>query len=140
MRLLLKTAGEPASHSMPGVVVIMTALCWLFGCEHKSAPPAPPKIADLKFPVMVIHNNTSIKIEENADELQQMHVNYASAPKTWPMLIDSEFNIYTMENLRSTKSGLWLMANPSGITPVAFDLKRAPESGLKPALDLIVQC
>jgi hypothetical protein len=38
-----------------------------------------------------------------------MHVNYVVMGKEPPALIDSALNLYLLEKLRSTKSGLWLI-------------------------------
>ena len=53
-----------------------------------------------------------------------MHTNNLTLNNEPPRLIDSSFNIFTMENLRSVHGGLWLMANPVAITEVTFDLKK----------------
>ena len=63
-----------------------------------------------------------------------MHVNHLILGTDGPaVLIDSEFVIFIMENLRSTRGGLWLMTHPSGVTPVTFGLKREKESGAEAA-------
>lgn len=95
-------------------------------------PKPSPKIDDLRFPVVVLQSGTVVY--ENAADLQVMHVNRITlAPPEPPVLIDSDFRLYTLEHLRSTHGGLWLMAHPSGLTPVAFELKRAAHSGLEAA-------
>ena len=52
-----------------------------------------------------------------------MHTNFLDLNNQAPRLIDSGFNIFMMQNLRSVHGGLWLMANPSAITDVTFELK-----------------
>ncbi len=97
----------------------------------------PPAIADLRFPVAVVHQSGGIVESSNADELQRMHVNYVVMGKEPPVLIDSGFRLYSLEKLRSTKSGLWLMMNPSGTTPVSFEMKSLP-SGAAAARDCLL--
>ena len=57
-----------------------------------------------------------------------MHTNYLKLNSGTPVLIDSEFKIYSLDNFQSTHGGLWLMAHPSEATDVTFDLK-AQKSG-----------
>lgn len=92
-------------------------------------------MADLHFPVAVLYSTSSCVLYNDAADLGVMHVNLVNGPEHAPTLIDSGFNIFTLENLRSTHGGMWLMAHPSGATEVAFELKTAPESGLQAALD-----
>jgi len=53
-----------------------------------------------------------------------MHTNYLTLNDRDPRLIDFKLNVYVMEKLRSVHGGLWLMAHPSEITEVTFELKR----------------
>jgi hypothetical protein len=100
---------------------LASLVSFLSGCVSK-----PPAISDLRFPVAVVHQSGGIVESSSADELQRMHVNYVVMGKEPPALIDSALNLYLLEKLRSTKSGLWLMMNPNGTTPVSFELKRLP--------------
>lgn len=52
-----------------------------------------------------------------------MHSNYLNLNNEAPVLIDSNFNIYSLDHFRSVHGGLWLMAHPSGATAVTFELK-----------------
>jgi hypothetical protein len=52
-----------------------------------------------------------------------MHTNYVVLSEATPVLIDSQFKIYAVERLRSTHNDMWLMAHPSGLTEVTFELK-----------------
>ena len=106
----------------------------------RAKPLPPPTVADLKFPVIVIHDGARFFIHRNADELHRLNVGMAMAYEHWPTLIDSDLRIYSMEKLRSTKGGLWLMANPTGVTPTSFELTRQPESGPDRARRLIINC
>jgi len=92
----------------------------LIGC-HKSNSSQTTK--DLQFPIIVLFGNSSILRCFGPEELKKMHSNYLTLNSQPPQLIDSGFNIFTMENLRSVHNGLWLMANPSGNTGVTFELK-----------------
>jgi hypothetical protein len=102
----------------------------LAGC---SPEPPPPTLTDLHFPVAVLYSNASTRLCKDASELGVMGVQLMINSNSPPVLIDSDFNIFTLEKLRSTHGDLWLMLHPSGDTEVAFDLKRAPKSGLDAA-------
>lgn len=93
----------------------------LVGC---SKPPPAPKMEKLQFPVVVLFENSSIRACSGPDELKLMHTNNLTLNNAAPHLIDSRYNIFTMENLRSVHGGLWLMANPVAITEVTFELKQ----------------
>jgi len=67
-----------------------------------------------------------------------MHTNYVVLSEGTPVLIDSQFKIYAMEGLRSTHNGMWLMAHPSGLTEVMFELK-AQRSGREAARELFMR-
>ena len=106
----------------------------LIGC---SKPPAP-KIEKLRFPVVVLFENSSVRLCSGPDELTKMHTNNLTLNNEPPHLIDSKFDIFTMENLRSVHGGFWLMANPVAITEVTFDLKQK-KSGRSEAQRLCVE-
>jgi hypothetical protein len=67
-----------------------------------------------------------------------MHSNYLTLNDQAPVLVDSDFNIYSLDHFRSMHGGLWLMANPSGTTEVAFKLK-AQEPGREKARAMFVR-
>lgn len=52
-----------------------------------------------------------------------MHTNYLTLNSEPPVLIDSDFKIYSLDHFQSVHGGLWLMAHPSGTTDVTFELK-----------------
>ena len=113
-----------------GYMTILSALLTLLsGCKAKQ----PPKVADLHFPVAVLFSNSSSVSYKDAADLGVMHVNLIMMTDQSPALIDSNFEIYTMDHLRSTHGGLWLMVHPSGNTEVEFTLLRAQKSGLEAA-------
>lgn len=115
-----------------GRLMKLTALLGLLsGCSPKPLPP--PKVEDLHFPVAVLYENTRVEICKDAADLHVMNVSRVRMFKDPPVLIDSGFAIYTLENLRSTHGGLWHMVNPTGLTEVLFDLKRAAKSGVEAA-------
>jgi hypothetical protein len=101
----------------------------LAGCSREP----PPVVADLHFPVAVLFSNSSAIRYDNAADLGVMPVQLVINSKFPPILIDSQFNILTLQKLSSIHGGLWLMVHPSGNTEVTFDLKRAPKSGLDAA-------
>lgn len=78
----------------------------------------------LQFPVVVLFENSSVRACSGPDELKRMHTNNLTLNNEPPHLIDSRFNIFVMENLRSVHGGLWLMANPVAMTEVTFELKQ----------------
>jgi hypothetical protein len=91
-----------------------------------------PSLDALQFPVVVLFGNSSILLCSGPAELTKMHTNYLTLNDRDPRLIDSKLNVYVMEKLRSVHGGLWLMAHPSEITEVTFELKRQ-KSGQKEA-------
>jgi hypothetical protein len=101
----------------------------LTGCT----PAPPPKVSDLQFPVVVLYTNASTRVFKDATDLGQMNTQTVINSNSPPVLVDSAFNIFTLEKLQSIHGGLWLMAHPVGITEVTFDLQRAPKSGLDAA-------
>ncbi len=110
-------------------------LALLTGCRAKPLPP--PTVADLHFPVVVIFGTTSVVKFADADDLGTMKISSLNAVTGPPPLIDSSFAIYTLEKLGSTHNWLWLMINPTGSTPVKFELARAPKSGIEVARELM---
>lgn len=111
---------------------ILSLFALLTGCSK----PQPPKVADLHFPVAVLYSNGSNVTYTDAADLGVMRVGHVLATGDLPVLIDSDFKIYTLEKLQSTHGGLWLMANPVGNTEVTFDLKRAEKSGADAAREI----
>ena len=91
-----------------------------------------PKIEALHFPVVILFGNASIRLCKGPSELTRMHSNYLTLNDQTPVLVDSDFNVYSLDNFRAVHGGLWLMANPSGATDVTFKLK-AQRSGREAA-------
>ena len=111
-----------------------TLLIVLFaGCRGNPEPT----VADLHFPVVVIYGTTSVVLYPDARALGFASIASLNAVKGPPPLIDSDFNIYILEELASTHGSLWLMTHPTGNTPVTFKLARAPESGIAVARKLM---
>ena len=121
--------------TLPGVVLRAALAVLLAGCRAKPQPP--PTVADLHFPVVVLFENAPATIFQNAADLGTMRIGYLHALKGPPPLIDSSFHIYTLSGLASTHGGLWLLANPTGVTPVTFQLEPSPKSGLAAARELM---
>ena len=107
----------------------------LAGCRVQ--PPPPPSIADLHFPVAVIFGNASVVLFKDAGDLGIMQIGNLNTVTGPPSLIDSTFAIYSMVKLGSTHNGLWLMAHPTGPTPVTFELERASKTGIEAARELM---
>jgi hypothetical protein len=104
------------------------------GCRAKAPPPS---VADLHFPVAVIFGKAGVVMFKDAQDLGTMRIGHLNGVISPPPLIDSHFSIYTLAKLGSTHGGLWLMAHPTGFTPVTFELERAPKSGIEAARELI---
>lgn len=104
----------------------------LTGCRAK-----PPTVADLKFPVAVNYQRAAVVLFTDATDLSTMSLGQLNGISGPPPLIDSSFTIYTLKDLRSTHGSLWLMAHPTGLTPVTFNLERAPKSGIEAARELM---
>ena len=102
---------------------------FLAGCEQEK----PPAVEGLHFPVAVLYSNTALSVFKDAGDLKMMNTQLVINSDTPPVLIDSAFTIYSLDKLRSIHGGLWLMANPVGLTGVTFDLTKAPTSGLDAA-------
>src|SRR3954451_8440556 len=81
----------------------------VLGC---SKPAPAPKMEKVQFPVVVLFESSSVRACSGPDELKRMHTNNLTLNNEPPHLVDSRFNIFRMENLRSVHGGLWLMANP----------------------------
>ena len=112
--------------------IVCLSLC--ASCSKKS----PPKIESLQFPVVILFGNSATRVCKDPADLTTMHTNYLVLSEGTPVLIDSQFKIYAMERLRSTHNGMWLMAHPSGLTEVTFELK-AQRSGRDAARELFTR-
>lgn len=110
-------------------------LALVTGCRAKPLPP--PSVADLKFPVAVNYQRAAVVLFTDATDLGTMSLGQMNGISGPPPLIDSSFAIYTLKDLRSTHGSLWLMANPTGFTPVTFTLERAPKSGIEAVREII---
>ena len=115
----------------------LAAIVCLSLCASCGKEP-PPKIEGLQFPVVILFENSGTRVCKDPADLTTMHTNYLVLNKGTPVLIDSQFNIYTVEGLRSTHNGMWLMAHPSGLTEVTFELK-AQRSGREAARELFTR-
>jgi hypothetical protein len=82
-----------------------------------------PQISQLRFPVVLLFENSGPLLCQEPAAVKTMHTNYLKLNNDPPILIDSDFNIYSLEQFRSVHGGLWLMTHPSGATEVAFELK-----------------
>lgn len=112
--------------------IVCLSLC--ASCSKES----PPKIESLQFPVVILFGNSAMRVCKELADLTMMHTNYLVLSKGTPALIDSQFKIYAVEGLRSTHNGMWLMAHPSGLTEVTFELK-AQKSGREAARELFTR-
>lgn len=120
---------------MNGIVRWTFLLALLAGCRGRSAPP--PTVEDLRFPVVVIYGKSSAVLFQDATALGTARIADLNAVEGPPPLIDSDFNVYTLRELSSTHDSPWLMAHPTGSTPVTFRLERAEKSGVETARELM---
>lgn len=97
----------------------LLGLLLFVSCKEEPAP----RISALRFPVVVLFSSSSSRVCRDAGELTNMHTNYLTLNSGAPVLIDSEFKIYSLDHFQSTHGGLWLMAHPSAMTEVTFELK-----------------
>jgi hypothetical protein len=122
--------------------LLVSGTVWLIGCDRKAPRPAPKPAAisadAVVFPAMWVFGDTSVMPLENAGQLNTLHVNYVNREET-RRLVDSALKVYRVSNLRSTKSGAWQMANPSGTTPIAFDLEIEAE-GIDAVRKAVAEC
>lgn len=103
-----------------------------------SAPP-PVLAEDLAYPVLVLFPQSgSVRHDDTAD-LRMMGVQRVMGYDGTVMLIDSRLDIYRLDGLASTHSGLWLMAHPSGRTEVRFELHRIGQADIEQARRLILE-
>jgi hypothetical protein len=124
---------------------LLRALRWLVpcafftACERTPIPPAAsqPSVNDLQFPVAVVFGRASVVKFTDSTDLGTMLVQNLITVDGPPALIDSHFVVYHLAKLRSTHNGLWLMANPTGVTPVTFELQRDPKTGIATARALL---
>ena len=114
-------------------LIVTTAVGLLAGC----AKQPPPKPADLAYPVLVLFEQGGAVRHDNAGDLAMMAVQRIMASASSPLLIDSRLDIYSLDDLESVHSGLWLMANPSGLSEVRFVLHRLATADLRRARQLI---
>ncbi len=106
--------------------LIAAGLLVAFFCGSCSKNKPAPTIESLRFPVVILFGNASLRLCPALPELTRMHSNYLNLNNETPVLIDSDFNIYGLDHFRSVHNGLWLMANPSAVTEVAFELIPQP--------------
>jgi hypothetical protein len=106
---------------------------FLSGCRDQP----PPSVGDLRFPVVVIYGTSSAVLFQNPQALSSARIADLNAVTEPPPLIDSDFKIHILQGLSSTHSSLWLMAHPTGSTPVRFRLERATDSGIEAARALM---
>ena len=119
----------PCFAALQVVVLLLFTSC--------SKEPAP-KIDGLSFPVVMLFGNASTRVCNEPAELTTMHTNYIVLNQQDPTLIDANFKIFAVYRLRSVNGGGWLIANPSALTDVTFELK-PQKSGRDAARALFAQ-
>lgn len=110
----------------------------VLGAFATCRPRSAPNIESLRYPIVILFANSSALLCSGPADFKEVHTNYVVLNDQPPVLIDSDFKIYALNHFRSVHGGLWLMANPSGVTEVAFDLD-SKKSGLAEARRLFEQ-
>lgn len=110
------------------------------GCGPEPTAKTTAAEPTLRFPAILVWTGESARIVWPENALKTMHVNYVTGHQPQPVVIDSDLNIYDLLDLRMTQSGLALMLNPNGVTPIAFTLKPHASQGLDAARGLINGC
>ncbi|HOX72647.1 MAG TPA: hypothetical protein PLR28_06225 [Dokdonella sp.] len=129
-RILSRLAASIACKAL----IVTIAVGLLAGCAK---PPPPPKAVDLAYPVLVLFEQSGAVRHDDAGDLAMMAVQRIMASASSPLLIDSRLDIYRLDDLESVHSGLWLMANPSGLSEVRFALHRESTADLRRARQLV---
>ena len=108
---------------------------FLAGC---GSAPTQPVVSDLQFPVLVIYLNAGHERFDDAASLGDMSMQSVLMYKEPPFLIDSAMRIFQLADLKSTKSGLAIMASGgAGRTPVSFTLTATSDAGVVAARGLV---
>lgn len=113
------------------------AACMLLGAACSAPPPVSPE--DLAYPVLVLFPQSGSVRHDDAADLRVMSVQRVMGANGAVMLIDSRLDIYRLDKLESTHSGLWLMAHPNGQTDVGFELQRIGRADIEQARRLILE-
>jgi hypothetical protein len=96
--------------------------------------PPKPVVSDLRFPVLVIFPGAGHESFNDATSLHDMSMQRVLMHKDVPLLIDSDFRIFHLTDLKSTKSGLSIMVSGGvGRTPVSFTLTSTSDAGIAAA-------
>ena len=100
----------------------------------------PATVADLKFPVIVVEEGESARVEVDAAGMQKM--SGKRQPAEGAFVIDSDLKMYTQENVKCTTNSIgWLAHYAVGWRlTYEFDLKRCKESGLEAAKAKVLSC
>lgn len=118
-------------------MAVLTALLSLFGCRR--ATPAPT-VAELKFPVLLVTENVSLKACPAEEDLTRLHSNYLDLSQgERRFVIDSDFRICQVLNLRSTRSPYLRMLTGPGTVAVQFEMEETA-GGLEAARKMVLGC
>ena len=94
----------------------------------------------MKFPVIVVEEGESARVEVDAAGMQKM--SGKRQPAEGAFVIDSDLKMYTQENVKCTTNSIgWLAHYAVGWRlTYEFDLKRCKESGLEAAKAKVLSC
>ena len=120
----------------------------LAGCSR--APTAVP-LDSMSFPVVLItgtHASNALPsradVIANTEGLSRMRVQtYSTLSDATlsdpPIVIDATATAYDMKDMKGDRSGLWMMANPTGLMPIDFTLFQRKQTGLEAARTIIAK-
>jgi hypothetical protein len=126
------------SRAMASVLVrTCLAACTLLGAACSPPPAVSP--AELAYPVLVLFPQSGSVRHDDAADLRVMSVQRVMGANGPVVLIDSRLDIYRLDRLESTHSGLWLMAHPNGQTDVDFELQCIDQADIEQARRLMLE-
>jgi hypothetical protein len=127
---LLSCRRAVAGMNIRKFIVRIPILSLLFaGCTQEK----PATVESLHFPVVVFFSNANTALFTGANDLKMMAVQLVINSNSPPTLVDSDLAVYHLNKLSSIHGGFWLIAHPSGLTEVTFDLAASRKSGLDAA-------
>jgi hypothetical protein len=57
-----------------------------------------------------------------------------------PIVIDANAAILDMKDIAGEHGGMWMMANPTGLMPIRYNLVRREQTGIEAARGLVADC
>src|SRR5207247_715718 len=104
---------------------IVTALMVKLGFWLNAA-----RISDLKFPVVVVQSDGSPPfVETESGGLKRIRIGSGRIPVNGSIVIDSDFKMYTQENVKCTEGVVALLQGPPAVveSPLPATVPRDPD-------------